>query len=195
MATLTEGLLEHALPVVQYHGLNSNKAITLGGSANADFSGSTGTFKTPTGAVTLGNGAISITGAVTLTATLTSNTSLLSTGATQGIGYNTGAGGAVVQATSKSTGVTLNNICGEITMNAAALAATTSVQFTLTNSAIAITDVVVVNLKSGNTAGSYFVSVDAVAAGSCVISLRNYSGGSLSEAVVLSFVVIKAVKA
>ena len=105
------------------------------------------------------------------------------------------AGGAVTQATSKSTSVTLNTPTGQITMNNAALNGTTSVQFTLTNSVIAATDTVVVSLASGNTAGSYFVSVDAVAAGSCVISLRNYSGGALSEAVVLNFAVVKAVNA
>ena len=54
MATLTEGLLENYIPVVQYHGLNTNKNITVGGSANVDMSGSTGTFKTPTGAATFG---------------------------------------------------------------------------------------------------------------------------------------------
>jgi hypothetical protein len=115
--------------------------------------------------------------------------------ATLGIGYATGAGGTVTQATSKSTGVTLNKVCGAITMNAAALLATTSVGFTLTNSAIAASDVVVVAIKSGATADSYELAVDATAAGSCRISLRNVSLGSLSEAVVLSFIVIKAVTA
>jgi hypothetical protein len=112
-------------------------------------------------------------------------------GVLSGIGYSSGAGATVTQLTSKSTGVTLNNLTGQITMNAANLAATTSAQFVLTNSGIAVTDVVIVNLKSGNTAGSYFVSVDGVAAGSCTISLRNYSGGGLAEAVVLAFAVIK----
>src|SRR5882672_9299987 len=37
------------------------------------------------------------------------------------LGYATGAGGAVTQATDKSTAVTLNKICGAITMNGAAL--------------------------------------------------------------------------
>jgi hypothetical protein len=118
---------------------------------------------------------------------------LTSYGATSGLGYSTGAGGTVTQATSKSTGVTLNNVCGTITMNAAQLATVTSVQFVLTNNAIAANDVLIVNLVSGNTAGSYFVSVDGVSAGSATISLRNYSGGNLSEAVVLQFVVIKSV--
>ena len=111
--------------------------------------------------------------------------------ATAAIGYSTGAGGTVTQITTKATGVTLNTPSGQIVMNNAQLAGTTSVQFTLTNSRIGANDTVVVNLASGNTAGSYLVSVDAVAAGSCVISLRNYSGGALSEAVSLNFNLIK----
>ena len=119
-------------------------------------------------------------------------TSKLSTG---GIGYSTGAGGTVTQATSKSTGVTLNKVSGQITMNAAALAASTSVAFTLTNSTIAAGDVVIVSIASGATSMSYMLQVEATAAGSCSIQVRNVSGGSLSEAIALNFAVIKAVAA
>lgn len=42
---------------------------------------------------------------------------------TGGIGYQTGSGGTVTQATSKSTAVTLNKLSGRITLNAEALAA------------------------------------------------------------------------
>ena len=107
-------------------------------------------------------------------------------------GYITGEGGAVTQATSKSTGVTLNTKCGQITMNAAALAADTTVSFTLTNSTIAATDVLVLNHVSGGTAGSYLLNAQA-AAGSASINVRNITGGSLSEAIVIGFAVIKAV--
>lgn len=109
-----------------------------------------------------------------------------------GIGYRTGAGGTVTQATSKSTGVTLNKPSGQITMHNASLASATAVGFTLTNSCIAAADVVHVSIKSGATADCYAVTVDAVAAGSCRISLHNVSGGSLGEAVVLNFAIIKA---
>lgn len=119
-----------------------------------------------------------------------------STSASGGVGYATGAGGTVTQATNKSTGVTLDKICGEIVMNNATLAHQTPVAFTLTNSAIAATDVVAVSVKSGGTAGAYLVSAGAVAAGSCSITLFNcQTSGNLSEAVVLSFAVIKAVAA
>jgi hypothetical protein len=107
-------------------------------------------------------------------------------------GYITGEGGAVTQATSKSTGVTLGKKCGQITMNAAALAANTTVSFTLTNSTIAATDLLVLNHVSGGTAGSYLLNAQA-AAGSASINVRNVTSGSLSEAIVIGFAVIKAV--
>lgn len=109
------------------------------------------------------------------------------------VGYSTGAGGTVTQATSKSTGVTLNKRCGQITMNNASLAAAAEVSFTFTNSTIAATDVVVTAISSGATAGAYNTHVDAIAAGSCRISISNFSAGPLSEAIVLNFAVIKAV--
>lgn len=120
---------------------------------------------------------------------------IVSTSGTAGVGYATGAGGTVTQSTNKSTGVTLDKVTGTITLNNASLAASTTVGFTLTNSAIAATDVPFVAIKSGATANAYTVQVTAVAAGSCRIELRNTSGSPLSEAVVLSFVVFKGVSA
>ena len=111
--------------------------------------------------------------------------------AMEALGFGVGAGGAVTQATSKATGVTLNKATGAVTMNAAALAATTSVGFVLSNTLIAATDVVLVSIGSVATADSYHTQVDNVAAGTCRISLRNTSAASLSEAVVLNFAVIK----
>jgi hypothetical protein len=98
-----------------------------------------------------------------------------------------GAGGAVVQATSKATGVTLDTACGQITLDAAALAAGAVVSFTLVNSTIGAHDSITVHRKSGGTAEAYDVWVDEVAAGSCVIAVRNTTAGSLSEAVLLQF--------
>jgi hypothetical protein len=117
--------------------------------------------------------------------------SIFETVAGNAIGYPVGLGGAVTQATSKSTGVTLNFPSGSITMNGAALADATNVSFTVTNSSIAATDVVIVNHASAGTAGAYSVLANAVAAGSFAVTVRNVSGGSLSQAIVLSFVVIK----
>lgn len=109
-------------------------------------------------------------------------------------GYGTGAGGTVTQATNKSTGVTLNARCGQVTMNAANLATNTAVTFTLTNSAIAATDILMLNHVSGGTLGNYSF-VARCAAGSATIAVRNVSAGDLAEAVVIGFAVIKAVTA
>jgi hypothetical protein len=109
-------------------------------------------------------------------------------------GYITGEGGTITQATSKSTGVTLNKKCGTVTMHDAALAADAIVSFTLTNSTIAATDVVVLNHASAGTAGKYALNAQA-AAGSASINVTNISAGSLSEAIVIRFAVIKAVTA
>jgi hypothetical protein len=119
--------------------------------------------------------------------------SIKSSSPSAGLGYAAGAGGAVTQLTSKATAVTLNAICGQITMVNSALAAAAEVSFVLNNSYIEANDVVVVNIKSGGTATAYLVSVTAVSAGSCTINISNASAASLSEALVLGFAVIKAV--
>lgn len=122
---------------------------------------------------------------------------LLTTGYTSngsGVGYAPGAGGAVTQATSKTTGVTLNKACGQITLNAAALAADATVSFPLTNSMIAAGDVLILNHVSGGTLGAYVLNA-AAAAGSATIHVRNISAASLSEAIVIGFAVVKAVTA
>ena len=117
-----------------------------------------------------------------------------SSSATAGIGYATGAGGTATQLTSKSTGVTLNFITGEITMQAASLAADTTVAFTLTNSAIALGDYVSIQHVSAGTQASYIVTASA-AAGSATVNVHNATPAALAEAIVLKYVVIKAVTA
>lgn len=104
-----------------------------------------------------------------------------------------GIGGTVTQATNKTTGVTLNKICGQITMNGAALAAAAEVSFVVTNNTVASTDVVIVNVQSVGTAGAYFITVGAVSNGSFAITVGNASTGSLSQAVILNFAVLKSV--
>jgi hypothetical protein len=118
-----------------------------------------------------------------------------SNAATGGLGYSTGAGSTVTQGTDKSTGVTLNTVCGTITMHAAALGSGATATFTLTNSTIAATDVVHALYKGGGTADAYDVWVTNPAAGSCHLNVKNLTGGSLSEAATITFMVLKAVAA
>jgi hypothetical protein len=99
-------------------------------------------------------------------------------------------GGAVTQATDKGTGVTLSKATGEITMNGAALNAGTIVSFTLTNTLVDATDVLILNHVSGGTLGSYTLNA-ACAAESAVIYVRNNTAGALSEAIVIRYVLIK----
>jgi hypothetical protein len=110
--------------------------------------------------------------------------------ASQEIGYSAAAQGTVTQLTDKSTGVTLNKSAGRITMINAALAGNTAVSFTLTNSTISANDAIIVNVSGGGTAGAYTTYISSMAAGSAVVTLRNLTAGSLSEAVVLNFAII-----
>jgi hypothetical protein len=110
---------------------------------------------------------------------------------TAGLGYGTGTGGAVTQATSRTTGVTLNKTNGAITLVSAAGTATWQ-SFTVTNSTVAATDVVVLSQKSGTDL--YMMHVTAVAAGSFRISFAT-TGGTTTEQPVFNFAVIKAVAA
>ena len=109
-------------------------------------------------------------------------------------GYATGSGGTVTQATSKATGVTLSKSTGQITLDAAALASDTTVSFTLTNTVIEAGDILIMNHISAGTAGSYLLNAQS-AAGTASINVRNITTGSLSEAIVIAFAVIKAVTA
>jgi hypothetical protein len=123
----------------------------------------------------------------TLAMTLNSSGSLLVTNAA-GLGYGTGAGGTVTQATNKSTAVTLNKPTGAITMNNAALAAGASVVFNVNNSVFAIADTVIVT-PSAN--GNYRLEPASSNTGVFSIRVTNVTGGSLSEALVINFAIIK----
>ena len=109
------------------------------------------------------------------------------------IGYSAAAQGAVTQLTDKSTGVTLNKSAGRITMHNAALAGGAVASFILTNSTISAKDTIIVNVSSnttGSAAGAYTTYISYMSAGTALISLRNLSATSYSEAVIINFTVI-----
>ena len=114
---------------------------------------------------------------------------LLLTSGTGALGYGTGSGGTVTQLTSKSTAVTLNKPTGQITMNNDVLAAGASVEFSLNNSLIGASDLVIPagDLFSYN----YRIEVRSVGYGSCVFRITNITAGSRSEALIFKFGVIK----
>lgn len=141
------------------------------------------------GGMGVGTGTDPGAGAIQATAAIKSQ------GATQGIGYATGAGGTVTQITSRTTGVTLNKVSGAITLLSqvnTAVSLATAQTFTVTNSAVAATDTISVNQKSGTD--KYNIHVTNVAAGS--FQITNYTtGGVTNEAPVFNFNVIKGVAA
>lgn len=128
---------------------------------------------------------------LTITGNITSGGSIKSSNATAGIGYATGAGGTVTQGTSRTTGVTINKISGSITLFSAAGSATYTT-FTVTNSTVAATDVIIVNQKSGTD--KYEVFITNVSSGSFNITFADMSG-TTTEQPVFNFAVIKAVAA
>lgn len=103
-----------------------------------------------------------------------------------GVGYTTG--GAVTQITSRTTGVTINALSGQITLVSAAGSATAA-SFTVTNNKVAAGDVVLLSQKSGTDL--YVLNVTATAAGSFRVT-QNTTGGTTTEAPVITFAVIKA---
>ena len=113
------------------------------------------------------------------------------------MGYPTGTGGTVTQATSRTTGVTLNKITGEIVLFADSIAGHEADEFVLTNSTIEANDVIMLCIKNGGSlaAGTrkyYVTQVHTVAAGSCTISVGNIDNGAItSESPTLQFVVLK----
>lgn len=138
-----------------------------------------------------------VTGSGDFTSTLTASGAITSSSATGGMGYATGAGGAVTQITSKSTATpAINKTCGQVTMHNAALAAGAKVSFVVTNSTVAATDTIIVSVASGGTANAYRANVTAISAGaSFTVTVENITAGSLSEAPVINFAIIKAVSA
>jgi hypothetical protein len=150
-----------------------------------------------TGTITEFTDAAALANANTWAAAQTFASSAKSTSATAGVGYATGAGGAATQATNKTTSVTQNKICGTITMNNAALAASNLAEFTVTNSAVSATDAIILNLASGNVSNSiaYRYWISGIAAGSFKIAVENRSGSSLSEALVFNYAILKSVAA
>jgi len=130
--------------------------------------------------------------------TLTSSAGVLSSSATAGVGYSTGAGGAVTQLTNRTTGVVLNTICGTITTDDASLAAEATADFIVTNSAVAITDHVGVSIQSGSDGGGTIVSVAITTNGTFTIRVHNgnpAAGTAETGPILINFVITKSVVA
>ena len=120
--------------------------------------------------------AVTITGATTIAGAVTLST-----------------GGAVTQITSKVTGVTQDSQrSGRITMHNAALGDDTVVSFAVTAGEIEAGDVITVVHSDVGDDNGYNVWVSNIITNGFDINVRNISGGSLSEAIVLQWVAIIA---
>ena len=104
------------------------------------------------------------------------------------------AQGAVTQATNLTTGVTVNVTSGIITLHASATNATVNNEFTVTNSFVKSTSVILVTMQDENTTNSVSLvpSIHTVADGSFKISVHNpaSSGNSSATASKIHFLVI-----
>jgi hypothetical protein len=114
---------------------------------------------------------------------LVTNTALL--------GYGTGSGGTVTQATNKGTNVTLNKPAGRIIMNNASLAAGGIVGFTLANSFITAADNVLLTFQDGTGQSATYTATAQASTGGVYIVVRNLSSTAYAEAIAWNFVVIK----
>jgi hypothetical protein len=115
-------------------------------------------------------------------------TTLLSTG-TNPLGYANavGAGGAITQLISRTTGVTLNKATGQITLFLAAGNTGAYTAFTVSNSLVTAQDTIVVNVASSTN--TYITFVTAVGTGSFTINFLSIVG-TASDSPVLNFTVI-----
>jgi hypothetical protein len=166
------------------YGIGASISAIVDGTVSANIVPTKLVFRTHNGTTSAERITIDKTGALLCTQSI-----LTSAG---GIGYTTGAGGTVSQGTSKSTGVTLSKLTGVITTFSDLLTPSTNVVFTLTNTLVTATDHVIVSHINGGTLGAYNV-VATAGTGSVQITLRNITGGSLTESPILKFTVIKSV--
>jgi hypothetical protein len=110
-----------------------------------------------------------------------------------GLGYGTGSGGTVTQATNKFTTVTLNKPTGKITMNNASLASNAQCLFTLNNSLLTANDNLLLTIDgtSMTIAHGVYASWCDVGAGYAFITVKNTYAIAIAEAVAINFAIIK----
>ena len=103
-----------------------------------------------------------------------------------------GSFGQVTQASSISTGVTLNTKRGEITTVDPTLAAAAEAEFVVTNSECHRGDVVVISVASGPADNEHVLAfVTTVAEGSFSIALTNLAASNQADgAMVINFAII-----
>lgn len=116
---------------------------------------------------------------------------IVSTDPTAGLGYATGAGGTVIQGTSKTTAVALNKICGSITMANTAPTLNVWSSFTVFNGTVKNTDTIILSYSGGSN--TYIMNVGRIVdATSFVINFVSVLGIA-GDQPVINFSIIKSV--
>lgn len=97
----------------------------------------------------------------------------------------------VTQTTNRSTAVTINSLSGQITTNNASLAAGAEAKFTVNNSYVTATSLILITCAGGQTADTSVPNVVAVANGSFTIQLTNLHAATADTgAMVINFAVL-----
>lgn len=162
-------------------------ATSLGSFTSANLASAL-TDETGTGANVFANTPTLVTPVIgAATGTSLAVTGALRSSGTAGVGYSTGAGGVVIQGTSRTTGVTINKITGQITLFSAA-GTTAATTFTVTNSTVNTTDAIILTQHTGTDL--YDLMVTKTTLGSFDITFRT-TGGTTTEQPIFNFVVIK----
>jgi hypothetical protein len=133
-----------------------------------------------------------VSGDISVTS-VTSSGKIVSTSPTAGIGYATGAGGAV---TTVSSAGTINKVCGAITLDGATMAAWSQRFYTITNNQIITTKEVISLTMVGGTSGYFSFVPYITAAGAFVIAVTNHTSVQHAiSGVVVDFAIIRNVNA
>ena len=117
---------------------------------------------------------------------------LIITGATKGIQHTNK--GTVTQATNHTTGVTINATSGKIQLAAVALGAATNAEFTVTNSTVSASSIILLTVQDENTTNNAQLTActHTLASGSFKISIFNpaATGATSTTASKIHFLVI-----
>lgn len=135
------------------------------------------------------SGSLNVIGILSNASGIQSAGSIFSSSPTNGIGYTNGAGAAIIQTGTRTTGVTVNANCGTIQLVSAAGSATYA-SFTVTNSSVSGNDIIILNQQTGTDL--YETNVTNVTSGSFRITFRT-TGGTTTEQPIFNFAIIYAV--
>lgn len=173
-------------------GVVSAASVSLAANPTTNLQATTKQYVDAADALKLNKAGDTMTGALIVNSTIASNSTILANGNSSKIGYDIGAGGSVTQTGGvKTNPVILNRPTGHIITSNAALAANTTVSFTMLNSVIKTNDIILINqIFPILSLASYNITATSLGDGSCIIAIRNLTAVSLSEALELRFIII-----